>query len=83
VDWVARRLAIDWLPYQVRAREGIFTVDERVSAAGDWLAAQAAKIPALQTQVPSTDPAADADEVMEAFRAELASGIGAPVKPQI
>jgi ribonucleoside-diphosphate reductase alpha chain len=39
VDWVARRLAIDWLPYEVRAAEGIFTVDERVSVARDWLAA--------------------------------------------
>ena len=83
VDWAARRLAIDWLPYEVRARSGIFTVDERVSAAGDWFAAQAAKIPALRTQVPSTDPAADADEIMEAFRAELAGGIGIPVEPQI
>jgi hypothetical protein len=49
VDWVARRLAIDWLPYEIRAAAGIFTVDERVSAAGDWLAAEAAKITAVQT----------------------------------
>src|SRR3984893_5551923 len=28
VDWVARRLAIVWLPYEERAAEGIFTVDE-------------------------------------------------------
>jgi len=83
VDWVARRLAIDWLPYHVRAAEGIFTMDERVSAAGDWLAAEAAKIPAVQAQVPSADPAADPDEVMDAFRADLAGGIGTPVKPRI
>lgn len=82
-DWVARRLAIDWLPYQTRAAEGIFTLGERVTAATDWLAAEAAKIPSVQIQVLSTDPAADADEVMEAFRADLASGIGAPVKPQV
>jgi hypothetical protein len=44
VDWVARRLAIDWLPYKVRATEGIFTVDERVNAAGDWLAAAISSI---------------------------------------
>jgi hypothetical protein len=85
VDWVARRLAIDWLPYEVRAREGIFTVDERVTAAGDWLASEAAKIPAVQREVASADPAADPEEVMAAFRAELAaelaSGIGAPVTP--
>jgi ribonucleoside-diphosphate reductase alpha chain len=82
VDWVARRLAIDWLPYDVRAAEGIFTVDERVTAAGDWLAAETAKIPAVQAQVPSIDPAADPDEVMEAFRADLATGIGTPINPR-
>ncbi|WP_345364900.1 hypothetical protein [Actinoallomurus liliacearum] len=38
VDWVARRLAIDWLPYEVRAAEGIFTIQERETAAADWLA---------------------------------------------
>lgn len=81
VDWVARRLALDWLPYEVRAREGIFTVDERVSAATDWLASETAKIPAVQAQVSSADPAADADELMKAFRAELASGIGTPLRP--
>lgn len=82
VDWVARRLAIDWLPFDVRAAEGILTVDERVTAAGDWLAAETAKIPAVQAQVPSTDPAADPDEVMDAFRADLATGIGTPIKPR-
>ena len=81
VDWIARRLAIDWLPYQVRAAEGIFTVDERVTAASDWLTAETAKIPTVQAQVPSTDPAADTDEVTAAFRAELASGIGTPLRP--
>jgi ribonucleoside-diphosphate reductase alpha chain len=44
VDWVARRLAIDWLPYEVRATEGIFTIQERETAATDWLAAETAKI---------------------------------------
>lgn len=80
VDWVARRLAIDWLPYEVRAAEGIFTVDERVTAAGDWLAAEAVKLPAIQAGVTSADPAAEAGAVMEQFRAELASGIGAPLQ---
>jgi len=80
VDWVARRLAIDWLPYEVRAAEGIFTVDERVTAAGDWLATEAAKLPAVQTQLPSAGPASDADEVTQTFCAELASGIGTPIR---
>jgi hypothetical protein len=81
VDWVARRLAIDWLPYAVRAAEGVFTMQERESAAADWLAAETAKIPALQAQVPSDDPAAETEE-LEAFRAELASGIGSPPRPR-
>lgn len=76
-DWIARRLAIDWLPRQVRAAEGILTVDERVSAASDWLAAETAKIAAVHTQVPSADPAA-IDAVTQAFRAEIASGTGTP-----
>ena len=56
VDWAARRLAIDWLPYEVRAAEGIFTVDERVTAAGDWLAAEAARLPFTQAAVPPRTP---------------------------
>jgi ribonucleoside-diphosphate reductase alpha chain len=31
VDYVARRLAIDWLPYEERARVGVFTLHERVN----------------------------------------------------
>lgn len=78
VDWVARRLAIDWLPYEVRAAAGIFTVDERVTAAGDWLAAETANI--SQAQVPSDDPAAAPEEVIGAFLYELSTGIGAPIR---
>src|SRR5258708_2296216 len=81
VDWVARRLAIDWLPYEQRTAEGIFTIDERVTAAGDWLAAQAAKIPAIPAEITSDGPASEA-EVIEAFRFELASGIGASIRPR-
>jgi ribonucleoside-diphosphate reductase alpha chain len=81
VDWAARRLAIDWLPYEIRAAEGIFTVGERVTAAGDWLAAEAARLPSAQAAVASHDPAAEPD-IMEAFRADLASGIGAPSRPR-
>jgi hypothetical protein len=40
VDYIARRLAIDWLPYQERASLGVFTLTERVQQAGHWLAAQ-------------------------------------------
>jgi ribonucleoside-diphosphate reductase alpha chain len=39
VDYVARRLAIDWLPSTVRAELGVFTVTERLQRASGWLAA--------------------------------------------
>ncbi|MEV5708645.1 hypothetical protein [Actinoallomurus sp. NPDC052274] len=49
VDWVARRLAIDWLPYEVRAAEGIFMIRERETDATGWLAAETTKVPALSS----------------------------------
>ena len=42
VDYIARRLAIDWLPYSDRAGLDVFTLTERVQLASGWLAAQAA-----------------------------------------
>lgn len=44
-DWVARRLAIDWLPYEERARLGIHTVEERVEDVADWLTIEDARLP--------------------------------------
>jgi ribonucleoside-diphosphate reductase alpha chain len=41
VDYIARRVAIDWLPYPERAAIGVFTLTERVQQASAWLAAQA------------------------------------------
>jgi hypothetical protein len=38
VDYVARRLAVDWLPYAERARLGVMTFDERMADAGAWMA---------------------------------------------
>src|SRR5215470_598797 len=37
-DYLARRLAIDWLPLHERAELGIFTVEERMDRARDWMA---------------------------------------------
>jgi ribonucleoside-diphosphate reductase alpha chain len=37
VDYVARRIAIDWLPYPQRAELGVFTVSERVTQARTWM----------------------------------------------
>jgi ribonucleoside-diphosphate reductase alpha chain len=39
VDYVARRLAIDWLLYDQRAELGILTIDELVAQNSDWLTA--------------------------------------------
>jgi len=39
VDYVARRLAIDWLPYPERAGLGVFTLTERVQRASAWISA--------------------------------------------
>jgi ribonucleoside-diphosphate reductase alpha chain len=40
VDYIARRLAIDWLPYPDRAALGVYTLTERVQHASTWMAAQ-------------------------------------------
>lgn len=39
IDYVARRLAIDWLPHAERAALGIYTISERVQHASAWMAA--------------------------------------------
>ena len=40
VDYIARRLAIDWLPYPDRAALDVYTLTERVQRAGAWMAAR-------------------------------------------
>jgi hypothetical protein len=40
IDYLSRRLAIDWLPYTERAALGVFTLTERVQHAGAWMDAQ-------------------------------------------
>ena len=39
VDYIARRLAIDWLPEAERAELGVYTLTERVHRASTWIAA--------------------------------------------
>jgi ribonucleoside-diphosphate reductase alpha chain len=39
VDYIARRLAIDWLPYPERAGLGVYTLTERVQRASTWISA--------------------------------------------
>ena len=39
VDYIARRLAIDWLPHAERAELGVYTLTERVHQASTWITA--------------------------------------------
>jgi ribonucleoside-diphosphate reductase alpha chain len=68
IDYVARRLAIDWLPYRERASLGIFTIDERVAAAQPWLDKEDARLSAASSRRTG----------LEAFRWELATSIASP-----
>ncbi|GLZ15810.1 hypothetical protein Acsp04_60450 [Actinomadura sp. NBRC 104425] len=79
VDWVARRLAIDWLPFHERAQLGIFTMDERVDQASDWMAREDAALSRSQVPTGTKQPGADVD--LTAFRNDMASGIGVPAQP--
>jgi hypothetical protein len=66
IDYIARRLAIDWLPYHERVGLGIFTMDERVDAARDWMDTEDAR--------PSRTSRGDAG--LDAFRWEIATVTG-------
>lgn len=50
-DYVARRLAIDWLPTGRRAQLGIFTVAERVERARAWMDVPGARLSAENADV--------------------------------
>src|SRR5580693_1225756 len=39
IDYMARRLAIDWLPYPERSALGVYTLTERVHRASAWIIA--------------------------------------------
>ena len=69
VDYVARRLAIDWLPYEQRNELGVHTVDERMTRARAWLNAEDARLSNLQTT----------DERPDGFGWDIANGIGDPM----
>lgn len=69
VDYMARRLAIDWLPFDQRAELGIFTIDERMRQGQEWMTTEDARL--------SRTVGGDAGP--DAFGWELANGIGDPV----
>ncbi|HUZ23926.1 MAG TPA: hypothetical protein VMV07_09175 [Streptosporangiaceae bacterium] len=70
-DYVARRLAIDWLPASQRIELGIFTVEERVDLASDWMTRFDAQL--------SAKPSAD-DEA-SVFRWSLGTTVGGTSEP--
>jgi ribonucleoside-diphosphate reductase alpha chain len=51
VDYIARRLAIDWLSYPERADLGVYTLTERVRRASTWIAASERYLCRTQTTV--------------------------------
>jgi hypothetical protein len=67
VDYVARRLAIDWLPYDQRCELGVYTVDERMAQARAWMSAEDARL---------SNP--DDRGCPDAFDWDLANSIGDP-----
>ena len=67
IDYVTRRLAIDWLSYSDRASLGVFTIDERMAAARTWMDTEDRRM---------SRPRGDAG--MDAFRWEIATGISVP-----
>ena len=85
IDYIARRLAIDWLPGQTRASLGIFTLTERVQHASEWITAQESALAGLAGPVPALPPPslslwtpATDDPSLASLRWELATGIGSP-----
>jgi len=52
VDYIARRLAIDWLPYPERAGLGVYTLTERVQRASTWIEASERHLRRTQTSFP-------------------------------
>jgi hypothetical protein len=68
VDYVVRRLAVDWLPYDERSKLGIFTFDERMTQAHAWMSAEDTRL----------SRSSGRDACLDAFGWELANGIGDP-----
>ena len=53
VDYIARRLAIDWLPRAERAELGVYTLTERVQMASTWIEASERGLRRTLTALPA------------------------------
>jgi hypothetical protein len=85
VDWVARRLALDWLPHDVCVAAGIVAAGCDGSEGAATTGSRPTRVSArpqrrlspLAADDGNVDPVAGVDQaIMEAFRVELANGIG-------
>jgi hypothetical protein len=64
VDYIARRLAIDWLPYAERAGLGVYTLTERVHRASTWITAcELAARPSAPPVLPSSGTCASSSSM--------------------
>jgi ribonucleoside-diphosphate reductase alpha chain len=71
-DYIARRLAIDWLPARQRAELGILTIEEKLDQASHWMARLDTQLSVPQHQ----------DDRLRALRWSLATSLGtAPSTP--
>lgn len=76
IDYFARRLAIDWLPYEERASLGVFTISERVGQANWSATTQEPLLPPVNTRAPGRGGA-------KRLLWELSTSVGAdPALPQ-
>ena len=79
IDYIARRLAIDWLPYAERGALGVYTLNERVQRASTWMAAGEAALASLSEHAhPARTPEPERPRTgaLAQLRWELATGIG-------
>lgn len=68
-DYTARRLAIDWLPADERAKLGIKTIQEKMDEAREWMA---------QTDTTLSANKLTDDDDLRDLRWNLATGLGKP-----
>ena len=79
-DYLARRLAIDWLSYPERAALGVYTLTERVMLAGSWMKTQdpAMRRPALGVRSGAWDMAGLSGHPAPGVRSGACAGRGRP-----
>ncbi|GGN00392.1 ribonucleoside-diphosphate reductase alpha chain [Actinoplanes campanulatus] len=81
MDYIFRRLALDFLPYETRAELGIFTAKERTAQAAAEAAAEAAadEIAAMATSAPVVTPSSSAKVTVAEVKAASAPEKETPV----